>query len=243
MFNPTMFDNSRPDGFGVLEVVPGRILRASDPRLFVPLKRTELSGEVTGPLADLRLTQIFGYTADQCDKTLEAVYRFPLPGDAAVTGVTARFGERGDSRRTQGARARRSRLQRGQTAGPPGRPCHRESPDVFTLRIAGLQPDQEIRVETMYVQLARMEGQEWTLRIPLTTSPRYVREDEANSRHAQGQPLASSVTRGIVSPSISCCAIPPGSPVPPTRSPRLPRTADCVSGSAIRKSFPTGTAS
>ena len=30
----------------------------------------------------------------------------------------------------------------------------------------------------------------WLLRVPLTTAPRYVRADEANSRHAAGQPLA-----------------------------------------------------
>lgn len=65
----------------------------------------------------------------------------------------------------------------------------REAPDVFTLRVAGLQPDQEVAVETSYVQLARVEGLAWSLRIPLTTAPRYVREDEIGSRHAAGQPL------------------------------------------------------
>src|SRR5262249_14872671 len=53
-----------------------------------------------------------------------------------------------------------------------------------------IQPDQEIRVETSYAQLARVEGAGWSLRIPLTTAPRYVRGDELASRHAQGQPLA-----------------------------------------------------
>src|SRR5205807_4143356 len=66
----------------------------------------------------------------------------------------------------------------------------RESPDVFTLRVAGIQPGQDVTVETAYVQLARPEGTGWSLRIPLTTSPRYVRSDERTSRHAQGQPLA-----------------------------------------------------
>src|SRR5262249_38970269 len=46
------------------------------------------------------------------------------------------------------------------------------------------------RVETSYAQLARVEGAGWSLRIPLTTAPRYVRSDELASRHAAGQPLA-----------------------------------------------------
>src|SRR5687768_9811234 len=92
MFNPTAYENSRPDGFPVLEILPpdGPPGRA---RLFVPLKRTELRGEVTGPLAALRLVQTFGYSREKSDRTLEAVYRFPLPGDAAVTHVRVRFGE------------------------------------------------------------------------------------------------------------------------------------------------------
>src|SRR5262249_21002052 len=65
----------------------------------------------------------------------------------------------------------------------------RESPDIFTLQVAGIRPGQDITIETAYVQLARAEGPGWSLRIPLTTSPRYVRGDELTSRHAQGQPL------------------------------------------------------
>src|SRR5262249_6390480 len=65
----------------------------------------------------------------------------------------------------------------------------RESPDVFTIQVAGIQAGEEVTVETYYVQLARVEASGWSLRIPLTTSPRYVRSDESPSRHARGQPL------------------------------------------------------
>jgi len=93
MLNPAVYENSRPDGIPVLEIVEGAPTGGAQRRLFVPLKRTELFGGVAGPLASLRLVQRFGYTREQCDKVLEAVYRFPLPGDAAVNGVTVRFGE------------------------------------------------------------------------------------------------------------------------------------------------------
>jgi len=93
MFNPKIFANSRPDGIGALEITGEDGHQPGQPRMFVPLKRTELRGEVTGPLASLRLTQIFGYSREQLDRTLEAVYRFPLPGDAAMTGVRVSFGD------------------------------------------------------------------------------------------------------------------------------------------------------
>jgi len=90
MFNPKHFENSASGGFAPLEVV---VEETVEGRLFVPLKRTDLSGEIVGPLASLKLTQVYGYTREQCDKVLEAVYRFPLPGDAAVTGVQVSFGD------------------------------------------------------------------------------------------------------------------------------------------------------
>jgi len=189
MFNRRHYENSESDGIAVLEVVPAAPAGAEAPRLFVPLKRSELHGEIAGPLADLRLVQTFGYSRAQCDAVLEAVYRFPLPGDAAVSGVRVRFGDVeivAELKERQKAEADYAEAkQKGQQAAL----ATRESPDVFTLQVAGLQPDQDVVVETRYVQLAQAEGAGWSLRIPLTTSPRYVRSDEITSRHAAGQPL------------------------------------------------------
>ena len=144
---------------------------------------------MAGPLAALRLTQVFGYAAAQCDRVLEAVYRFPLPGDAAVTAVRVRFGDaeiRAELKERQQAEAD---YDRAKEQGRQAALATREAPDVFTLQVAGIRPDQEVTVETSYVQLARPEGPGWSLRIPLTTAPRYVRSDEAGTRPAAGQPL------------------------------------------------------
>src|SRR5262245_27303377 len=71
MFNPAAYENSQPDGHPVLEIVEEKPGGEPGLRLFVPLRRTELTGDVTGPLAALKLTQVFGYTRAQCDRVLE----------------------------------------------------------------------------------------------------------------------------------------------------------------------------
>jgi Ca-activated chloride channel family protein len=190
MFNSHTYENSRPGGIGVLEVVNGKEPDETQPRLFVPLKGTELQGEIIGPLASLQFTQTYSYTRQQCDHVLEAVYRFPLPGDAAVTSVRVRFGEVEIRAELKEREKAETKYQEAKQQGLQAALLTRESPDVFTLQVAGIQPDQDITVETAYVQLARAEGTGWSLRIPLTTSPRYVRSDELTARHAQGQPLA-----------------------------------------------------
>src|SRR5262245_21017932 len=173
MFNPKTFANSRPGGIGALEITGEGGNQPDQPGLFVPLKRTELSGEVTGPLASLRLTQIYGYSKEQCDKTLEAVYRFPLPGDAAVTGVRVSFGEVEILAELKEREQAETDYAEALVTGRQATLATRESPDVLTLRVAGIQPDQKIKVETHYVQVPRPEGAGWSLRIPLTTAPHY----------------------------------------------------------------------
>lgn len=187
MFNPSAYWNSRPDGFPVLEVNDDN----HKSRQFVPLKRTELGGTVTGPLAALSVTQTFGYSQEQCGRVLEAIYRFPLPGDAAVSGVTVRFGDVEIIAELKERQQAEAEYEEAKREGRQAALTTRESPDVFTLRVAGIQPDEDVIVTTRYVQLAREEsGGYWSLRVPLTTAPRYTRSDESNSTFAQGQPLA-----------------------------------------------------
>lgn len=187
MFNPAAYENSRAGGIGVLEVKPEE--EGGAPQ-FVPLRRSELHGEIVGPLAALRLVQAYGYTREQSDKTLEALYRFPLPGDAAVRRVRVRFGDVEIEAELKEREQAETEYAEAKEQGFQAVLATRESPDVFTLQVAGIKPDEEILVQTDYVQLARPEGAGWMLRVPLTTAPRYVRSDEVNSRHAEGQPLA-----------------------------------------------------
>jgi Ca-activated chloride channel family protein len=146
-------------------------------------------GTVTGPLATLTLTQTFSLDGPPTE-VIEAFYRFPLPGDAAVTGVRVQFGDveiRTTLKERESAEADYKEAKR---AGRQAALVTRESPDVFTLAVAGIRSGLDVVVQTDYVQAARPEGAGWSLRVPLTTAPRYVRADEANSRHAAGQPLA-----------------------------------------------------
>ena len=189
MFSGSSYENSRSDGIGVLEIVSGVRTKEDQRHRFVPLKRTDLTGQVVGPLAQLHLTQVYGFTREQCNKVIEAAYRFPLPGDAAVTGVVVRFGTVEIIAELKEREAAELDYEEAKREGKQAALVTRESPDVFTLQVAGIEPDQEVTVQTSYVQLARVEGPGWSLRVPLTTSPRYVRSDEITSRHAGGQPL------------------------------------------------------
>ncbi len=189
IFNKATFENTRAAGIGVLEIVDEKKAKNNE-LIFAPLRRTELTGDIAGPLASLCLAQTYRYSKEQCDKVLEARYRFPLPGDAAVTGVKVTFGDVEIQTELKDRQAAKEEYKEAKRKGEKAAMVTRESPDVFTICIAGLEPDTDVKVETSYVQCALAEGTGWSLRVPLTTPPRYVRKDEYSSRHAQGQPLA-----------------------------------------------------
>jgi Ca-activated chloride channel family protein len=194
--NSARYDNARPDGFAVLEIMP----RSGDvrgdrpeipepPRRFVPLKLTRVTGVVAGPLAFLTQTQTYRFSRSDFKGALAATYRFPLPGDGAISEVKVRFGDveiRATLKERQIAEKEYEKaLQEGKQAAL----LTREAPDVFSLSVAGIRPDEDVTVETRFSLLARPEGNRLSLRIPLTTVPRYVRGDERLSRAPQAQPL------------------------------------------------------
>ncbi len=185
MLNHVYFENARPAGISTLEVV------GTEPLPFVPLKRTDLRGEVIGPLAALRLTHSFGFSSAQCDHAIDAIYRFPMPGDATVRGVAVRFGDvsiRVELKEREKGEGE-TELERAKSQGRPAAITLRESPDVFSLQISGIAPDQNVTVETLYIQVARPQGAGWRLRVPLTSTPRYAREEERRSRVSPALPL------------------------------------------------------
>lgn len=184
MFNPLAYANSKPGGVAVLEVAPAPAPGVTSP-LFVPLKRTVVGGRWDGPLAEVTVTHTYGYTKAECAMTLEALYRFPLPGDAAVRRVVVTFGEVEIVAELRARKQAEQEYESAREAGQQAALVTREAPDVFTLKVSGLKPDEEVVVETTYVQVARAQGPGFVLRVPLTVAPRYSRSDEPGAREAR----------------------------------------------------------
>lgn len=188
MFNKQAYYNGELQGISVMEII-GEYKQSPGHLRFVPLKHSCLEGEISGPLASLQLTQIFSFTSQQCSQVIESRYNFPLPGDAAVTGVKVYFGDVEITTELKVREQAEDEYREARSEGRQAALVSRQSPDVFSLNLSGIEPGQDIRVVTSYVQLARPAGIGWTITIPLTTAPRFVRQDEKESRYALGQPL------------------------------------------------------
>ena len=74
------------------DIAPGSLhRRGGDPNQVCPLKHTDVQAEISGFLARVTVTQEF---INPTAQAIEAVYKFPLPGDAAVDGMEMRIGAR-----------------------------------------------------------------------------------------------------------------------------------------------------
>jgi Ca-activated chloride channel family protein len=131
---------------------------------FVPLVRTELSGTIAGPLADLSIEHIFRFTAEQCGHEIDALYRFPPPCGAVMRHMTVRFG---DVKVETELRPQEAEIVEAvREKDHQGFPVTECSQDGFTLQVSGVPPNEDVHITASYVQVGEPHGIGFSFRIP-----------------------------------------------------------------------------
>ncbi|MCA9467397.1 MAG: hypothetical protein KC643_18400, partial [Nitrospira sp.] len=114
-----------------------------------PLQHTDVSIQVSGPLARAQVIQQF---ENPYSDKIEAVYIFPLPQHAAVDDMTITVGDRvvkGKIKKREEARAiYEAAKRRGHVAGL----LDQERPNIFTQSVANILPGEQITVTISYVE-------------------------------------------------------------------------------------------
>ena len=146
-----------------------------------PLKHTDVSIQISGPLARAEVTQQF---ENPYSDKIEAVYTFPLPQNAAVDDMSLTFGERvvkGKIKKREEARAiYEAAKRRGNVAGL----LDQERPNIFTQSVANILPGESISITISYVQTLSYDGGVYSVVFPMVVGPRYI----------PGQPIAQETS-------------------------------------------------
>ncbi|MEM9557589.1 MAG: marine proteobacterial sortase target protein [Acidobacteriota bacterium] len=149
------------------------LFRGDQPGLFVPAPtlETDVSIAVRGIVARTTVRQRFH---NPHEHWLEGVYVFPLPDRAAVDTLRLVVGERvieGEIQTREDARATYEEARRsGRRAGL----VEQERPNLFTTSVANLGPGDTIDVVLEYQQEVRFDSGAFSLRFPMTLTPRFV---------------------------------------------------------------------
>ncbi|SKB11085.1 conserved hypothetical protein [Planktothrix sp. PCC 11201] len=136
-----------------------------------PLKHTKVIAKISGNLSRVEVTQSF---ENPFSTTLEAVYIFPLPDEAAVDEMLIKIGDRtlkGNIKKREEAQQIYERARRqGRTAGL----LEQERDNIFTQSLANIQPGEQIDVIIRYSDSLKFTRGNYEFVFPMVVGPRYI---------------------------------------------------------------------
>lgn len=139
--------------------------------LEAPRLKTDVSVNVSGPIARTRITQRF---ENPSDKWVEGVYVYPMPQNAAVDTLKMQVGDRFLEGQVKERVEARQIYEKAAAAGIKATLIEQHRPNIFTNSVANIGPHETIVVQIEYQEAVRLDGDKFELRVPLVVGPRYI---------------------------------------------------------------------
>jgi len=171
---------------GIVCRPPGQ--QDTDKQVPLPLKHTDVEAAIAGYIASVIVRQEFH---NPFDEKIEAVYVFPLPQNAAVSEFIMTIGER----RIRGIIREREEAERiyveARRQGYVASLLTQERANIFTQRIANIEPGRGIDVDITYYNTLSYSDGWYGFIFPMVVGPRfnppeYTRGVGAVARGAHG---------------------------------------------------------
>lgn len=163
---------------------------------------TDIDARITGPVARVRVRQEF---RNDGDNWVEGVYVFPLPDTAAVDLLRMKIGERIIEAEIREKDEARKLFEDARDTGRKASLVEQQRANLFTTSVANIAPGEAVVVEIGYLETLRYDEGTFSLRIPLTMTPRYIPGQPLPDRRGSGWsadtaavPDASLITPPVV---------------------------------------------
>ncbi|XP_044209465.1 von Willebrand factor A domain-containing protein 5A-like isoform X3 [Thunnus albacares] len=173
----------------------------------VPLKSIEVELEVRDHVATLVSTLLY---ENKEDKPLEAVFVFPLPGDAAVCHFSAKIGQTQIVAEVKEKQEAHEEYDDALSSGQQAFLLEEsdQSPDIFSLSVGSLPPGESASIRLEYVtELAVQADDGLRFCLPAVLNPRYQPQGSENSGSSEGGSVqVTSVPASLVPYSLSFSA-------------------------------------
>lgn len=154
-----------------------------------PLQHTSVKANISGFVARVTIDQKF---QNPSREPIEALYTFPLPGDAAIDAMTMTIGTRvikGEIKRREEARQiHEAAREAGQTAAL----LDQERPNIFTQSVANIMPGEDVAITISYVNLLKYDKGKYEFTYPMVVGPRFVPSGGYSEPGKRGDPSSRS---------------------------------------------------
>ncbi|MEL7186184.1 MAG: marine proteobacterial sortase target protein [Pseudomonadota bacterium] len=147
------------------------------------LLNTEVDMQISGLVARVSVRQSFRNTSDEW---VEGVYVFPLPDKAAVDRMRLHIGERFIEGEIQEKAQARETYEKAKSEGRKTSLVEQQRANLFTTSLANIAPGEEVVVEVEYLEDIRFEEGQFSLRFPMTLTPRYISGTAMAGRQGNG---------------------------------------------------------
>lgn len=142
------------------------------------LKHTEVTAKIAGNISRVEVVQKF---ENPFPESLEAVYVFPLPDEAAVDDMEIKIGDRiikaDIKRRDEALEIYQKARQQGRTAGL----LEQERDNIFTQSLANIKPGEKIEVTIRYTESLKFAGGDYEFVFPTVVGPRYISQNTSDA--------------------------------------------------------------
>lgn len=149
----------------------------------VPLRHVQVDGELMGGQVRVRVRQV--YRNDEA-QPIEAIYVFPLPSEAMLSGFRMECGGRQLEGKVQEREEAFRTYHEALMGGDGAALLDQERPNVFTASVGNLLPGEDTTIEVEYLQPLRVEEGVLRWAIPTLVAPRYIPGNGQGDRTADG---------------------------------------------------------
>ncbi len=147
------------------------------------LLNTDVGISISGLVARVTVRQEFRNTSQDW---VEGVYVFPLPDDAAVDRMRLHIGERFIEGEVQEKEKAKKTYETAKSEGKKTSLVEQQRANLFTISVANVAPGELVVVEVEYLEDIRFEDGQFSLRFPMTLTPRYIPGNTLPDRQGNG---------------------------------------------------------
>jgi Ca-activated chloride channel family protein len=163
---------AKADGPNPNEMQSGSLLlRMENGYSTAALLNTAVNMNVSGLVARVSVRQEFRNTSQDW---VEGVYVFPLPDQAAVDRMRLHIGERFIEGEIQEKEQAKKTYEKAKQAGQKASLVEQQRANLFTTSVANIAPGELVVIEVEYLEDIRYEEGQFSIRFPMTLTPRYI---------------------------------------------------------------------
>lgn len=143
----------------------------------LPLKDTRVEIAVSGVIADVRVLQTY---RNEGTRPINASYIFPASTRAALYAMRMRIGDQVIHAKIKEREVARKEFDRAKEEGKSASLLEQNRPNVFSMSLANIMPQDQIEIELRYTELLVPTNGVYEVVYPTVVGPRYYSQEETS---------------------------------------------------------------